>query len=80
MDLERAIAALDQGAQANHRRGDLGALARDYAAAGDLFARTGRIDAACFYWTQAWILALDAGDGALEASTHAHLARFGRVG
>ena len=74
-----AIAALDRQIQADHRRGDLAALARDYAAGGDLYARTGRIDAACFYWTQAWILALDAGDASLEAETHAHLARFGRI-
>jgi len=79
MDMERAIAALDEQIQANHRRGDIPALARDYAAAGDLFTRTGRIDAACFYWTQAWILALDAGDAALEARTRAHLVRFARV-
>lgn len=80
MVVERAVTVLDEQIRASHRRGDLTALARDYAEGGELFARTGRIDAACFYWTQAWILALDAGDAALETRTHARLARFGRVG
>jgi hypothetical protein len=80
MDFEQTIATLDQQIRASHGRGDLAALARDYAAGGDLYARMGRIDAACFYWTQAWILALDAGDQRLEASTHAHLAHLGRIG
>lgn len=79
MDAERAVTVLDEQIRASHRRGDLGALARDYAEGGDLFARKGQIDPACFYWTQAWILALDAGDAALEARAHAHLTRFGRV-
>ena len=44
-----------------HDDGRLDRLAACYAEGGALYERQGETDAACFFWTQAYIFALDAG-------------------
>ena len=79
-DHAAALDALDRAVRASHRRGDAAALARGYAQGGDIHLLRGAVDAACFCWTQGYVLALDLGDAALERDLHAKLARFGRMG
>ncbi|MCR8725056.1 hypothetical protein [Frigidibacter sp. ROC022] len=52
---------LDDALLAAHAAADKVALMRLYARAGDLRAASGRAAAACFFWTQAYVWALDAG-------------------
>lgn len=42
-----------------HAKGDAAALARLYAEAGRLREAAGDEDAACFYWTHAYVFALE---------------------
>lgn len=55
-------ADLDSGLMAAFDAGDGAALIALYGAAGDLHAARGDVDAACFFWTQAYVFALDLGD------------------
>ena len=71
-------AALDSALLEAHAAGDAGALAALYRRAADLAEARGERDAGCFFLTQAWVFALDAGDAAADA-LHARLARHGRV-
>ncbi len=59
--------ALDQALLAAHATQDTAALVRLYTIAGDQAERDQDIDAACFYLTQAFVYALEA--GAPEAQT-----------
>ena len=65
---------------AAHDAGRLDSLASSYALGGSLYADQGETDAACFYWTQAYIFALDAGVEPLAEAMHAKLEAFGRMG
>lgn len=53
--------ALDAALLDAHAAGDGPRLASLYDEAADRFSAAGDIDAACFYWTQALIFALEAG-------------------
>ena len=58
-----------------HRVNDIEALACLYTDAADAEEHKGDVDAACFYLTQAWVHALQAGldeDSALRARLRAH--------
>lgn len=44
-----------------HEDEDVGALVRLYRMAGEMCEETGDIDAACFYYTHAYVFALEAG-------------------
>lgn len=72
--------ALDHAILEAHERGKLDELAESYAKGGALYERQGETDAACFFWTQAYILALDAGADPLAKAMHAKLSAFGRMG
>jgi hypothetical protein len=69
--------ALDAELLAAHAAGDGAALARLYARAADAADAEGRVEAACFYLTHAYVHALET--GAPEAAAlHARLAARGR--
>lgn len=70
-DLETRI--LKAHAAADHR-----ALAALYREAGDLAEASGGVDEACFFYTQAYIFALDAGATRDAAELFAILKRHGR--
>ncbi len=70
-------AALDASVLAAHAAGDQRDLARLYAQAGDLAEAAGEIDAACFYFTHAYVFALAAGAAEADA-LHARLLAHGR--
>lgn len=72
--------ALETSIQTDHAAGNLADLARHYADGAALYEGQGEVDAACFFWTQAYVLALDAGIDALVQAMHAKLDRFGRMG
>ena len=55
------LAALEAALLAAHARGDCDALVTLYAAAADRMERRGEIDATCFFLTQAFVFALEAG-------------------
>ena len=61
-----------------HERGDHDALATLYARAGDAAETAGDIDAACFFLTQAWVFAMQAGRDDAE-TLRARLAARGRA-
>ncbi len=63
-----------------HDAGRLDRLAASYARGGALYERQGETDAACFFWTQAYIFALDAGAAPLAEAMHDKLRAFGRMG
>lgn len=65
-DLERRILAA-------HRDGDGGALAVLYGCAGREAEEAGRIDKACFFYTQAYVFALEAGEEGIAGEMHARL-------
>lgn len=71
---------LDAAIKEAHDAGRLETLASAYARGGALYDRQGETDAACFFWTQAYIFALDAGAAALAAAMHAKLDARGRMG
>lgn len=60
-----------------HAEGDGARLVSLYAAAADAAEAEGRIDAACFFLTQAYVFALDNGDASASA-LHARLLARGR--
>lgn len=70
--------ALDQALLNAHEGGDIRALVTLYAQAGDLAEREGQIDAACFYLTQAFVFALEAGHPAADM-LNLRLYNYGRV-
>ena len=67
--------ALDAALLEAHRRGDLGALVTLYGRAGAAALAEDRVDAGCFYLTQALVFALEAGDPREEALRAALRAR-----
>ena len=71
---------LDAAIRAAHNAGQLATLAANYAEGGALYEGQGEIDAACFFWTQAYILALDSGRDSLALDMHAKLDACGRMG
>lgn len=71
---------LDAAIRDAHSAGRLDVLATSYARGGALYERQGETDAACFFWTQAYVLALDAGVAPLADAMHEKLAAFGRMG
>ena len=75
-DRERLDAALLEA----HAAGDLARLAALYAQAGAREAAAEALDPACFFWTQAWIFALDAGEEALARELEERLRSAGRLG
>ncbi len=72
-----AGATLDQRLLAAHARGDHGTLVALYTEAADTAEDAGRIDAACFYLTHAYVFALQEGVPA-AARLHARLKAHGR--
>ena len=72
--------ALDASIKTAHAEGRLDLLANDYARSAALYEDRDGIDAACFYWTQAYITALDAGAHSLAKAMHDRLEAFGRMG
>ena len=62
---------LDAAVIAAHAAGDGARLARLYGQAADAFAGSGDVDTACFFYTQAYIYALE--QGAPEAERYAAL-------
>lgn len=72
--------ALDAKILDAHSAGRLATLAASYAKGAALYERQGETDAACFFWTQAYIFALDAGIDSLAAAMHDKLAANGRMG
>lgn len=71
---------LDAAIKEAHGAGRLDNLAASYARGAALYERQGETDAACFFWTQAYVFALDAGVEALAEAMHVKLAAFGRMG
>jgi hypothetical protein len=69
---------LDGGILTAHRTGDLPRLTSLYGEAGDSAALGGDIDRACFFWTQAYVIALQAGDES-ASSLCRRLAEHGRI-
>jgi len=68
---------LDRALIAAHKAGDGARMSRLYGAAGDTADTAGRVDEACFFWTHAYIFALEA--GLPEAETYrTSLKRYGR--
>ena len=63
-----------------HDAGRFDNLAAHYARGAALYEGQGETDAACFFWTQAYILALDAGVEPLADAMLAKLNAFGRMG
>lgn len=63
-----------------HARDQRDRLAALYEEAGERTVAAGRTDAACFFWTQAWIFALDAGDGAVADRVERRLTDHDRLG
>ena len=76
----QTFSQLDSSIRAAHAAGRLDRLAAGYAESAALYEREGEIDAACFYWTQAYIIALDAGSDSLADGMEAKLTAFGRLG
>jgi len=76
----RRFQALDASIKAAHAENRLDVLAKDYARSAALYEGQNEIDAACFYWTQAYVTALDAGTDALADAMKAKLETFGRMG
>lgn len=66
--------------QTNHRAGNIVGLAENYAEGASLYEREGEVDAACFYWTQAYVLALEAGMVELTSAMYTHLRAHDRMG
>lgn len=61
-----------------HAGGDTGELARLYRLAAEEAEAQGHIDQACFFFTQAYVFALDAGEKEIAADTRTRLVRHGR--
>lgn len=76
-ELAAGLAAIDDKLLAAHARDDAFALTVLYGDAGDAVESSGDADAACFYFTQAYVYALEAGHE-LAARYKASLVRYGR--
>ncbi|MEM7043510.1 MAG: hypothetical protein AAF543_11935 [Pseudomonadota bacterium] len=76
----QAYDRLDSAIRDAHGDGKLGVLAAHYAEGGALYENQGETDAACFFWTQAYIFALDAGIDDLADTMRAKLDVCGRMG
>jgi len=61
-----------------HENSDLSALALLYLEAAALREGEGDIDAACFFYTHAYVYALDCGDRSVADTARARLKRRGR--
>jgi hypothetical protein len=61
-----------------HEQNDLAALPRLYLAAAELRENQGDIDAACFFYTHAYVHALDCGDREVADKTRDRLRGYGR--
>lgn len=69
---------LEKDILAAHEVGDMEALARLYAQAAEKVEADGAIDEACYYYTIAYVFALDAGLENRAKSAHDKLVEFGR--
>lgn len=69
--------ALDARLLAAHAAGDRPALAALYREAGEMSERQGKIDAACFFFTHAYVFALELGLDEAE-DLHRRLLAHGR--
>lgn len=76
----RVFDMLEAAIQADYQLGNIGGLAETYAKGAALYESQGEVDAACFFWTQAYVLALDAGADRLADIMHGKLDGFGRMG
>ena len=63
---------------AGHAAGDGHLLAQLYAEAGQLAAANGEVDKACYFFTQAYVFALEAGENAVAEKLQAILRQHGR--
>jgi len=72
-----ADVTLDSALLAAHDEGDGWCLAQLYVRAGDLAEADGRVDATCFFLTQAYVFALEV-DHPLAETLHARLFSYGR--
>ena len=75
--ISKELAALETALLEAHGRGDHDALVTLYQRAGELKEAVGDIDAACFYYTHAFVFALETGNSA-AVSLRAMLAAHGR--
>lgn len=71
---------LEAAIQTDHRCGNKAGLADSYAEGAALYERQGEIDAACYFWTQAYVMALDAGVDELASAMHGKLSAHRRMG
>ena len=76
----QAYDRLDSAIRDAHGDGRPDILAARYADGGTLYEDQGETDAACFFWTQAYVFALDAGIDDLAEAMRAKLDMFGRMG
>jgi len=72
--------ALEAAIRAYHLSDNRTGLAETYAKGAALYERQGETDAACFFWTQAYVLALDAGADQLAGAMFHELEKRGRMG
>lgn len=70
--------ALQQAMLEAHDTNDLAELAALYQHAGTQREAAGKIDAACFFYTHAYVYALDAGEQAIAANARKQLKLHGR--
>ncbi len=61
-----------------HEEDDLSALPALYLAAAQLRESQNDVDAACFFYTQAYVYALDCGDRSVADTARSRLRRHGR--
>lgn len=69
--------ALDAALITAHEAGDVAALIQLYTQAADEMEAEGKIDAACFFLTHAYVFALEDGS-ARSADLHSRLVSYGR--
>jgi hypothetical protein len=74
----RDLAELERLVLDAHERDDRPALIALYAEAGEVMEAAGKLDAACFVRTQAYVLALESGERETAERMHRALARYGR--
>ncbi len=70
---------LEAAIRAHHLSNNSASLAETYAKGAALYECQGEIDAACFFWTQAYILALDAGADQLATAMFSELEKRDRM-
>ena len=69
---------LEQELLLAHSRGDGVSLAELYAEAAKQSSAAGRVDEACFRYTQAYVFALENGLDSLASDLHSQLLAYGR--